>query len=80
MTIRTRDRAGNLKVQLDLPAAAAERLLRFQAYMECSTYSETIRNLLKVSDELMSIRESGYEIVARAPDGSSFPIFNMVKP
>lgn len=80
MTIKARNRDRYLKIQLDLPPAAASRLMKFKDYMECGTYSEAIRNLLKVSDELITIRESGYEVVARSHDGSSFPVFNMIKP
>lgn len=80
MTKNVRDREGFLKIQLDLPPKSAERLLKFKNYMECGTYAEAVRHLLRMSDELISLRESGHEIVARSEDGSSFPVFIMIKP
>ena len=60
---------GTTRVQLELPPQAMERLKRMREKTEASSYSEVIRNALRVFEALMDEHEKGGEFSLKRQNG-----------
>lgn len=58
------------RVQLDFPAGAIERLATLKAKTEASSYTEVVKNALRIYEALIEETEAGKEFLIRDKEGT----------
>jgi hypothetical protein len=66
------------RVQMDLPLSAHERLKRLEEKTEASSYSEVMKNALRVYDILLKKNEEGGKILFVDKNGSTTELMILV--
>lgn len=61
------------RVQLELPPRAYERLVRLKVETESGTYSEVMKNALRLYDFAVEQYEQGHELMLKRADGTIVP-------
>jgi len=61
------------RVQLELPQRSMDRLLKLMDVTEASTYTEVMKNALRMYEAVIDEVEDGKEIMIKEKDGNIVP-------